>query len=231
VERKALAGPPVLGTATSSTGSGPLRAGATAERRARRSAKFSASCGDCGVVGHERIHAMAEVRLDRTRVVTVIGELRHGAAYGDGRPKPGRKSVAESRPPILRIRDRKSGTAPGESIGGLPAICGRDFRAAWIVYTLRSKSEFFRGPAKFQDRKTSWAEWRAEPESCVHDANPRILLPGVGTPATNSPPAARQAAPNQTMPRVAVAQHVSSKTAAMTVSVTPSAAAQRTESG
>jgi len=27
------------------------------------------------VVGHERIHAMAEVRLDRTRVVTVIGEL------------------------------------------------------------------------------------------------------------------------------------------------------------
>ena len=27
------------------------------------------------MVGHERIHAMAEVRLDRTRVVTVIGEL------------------------------------------------------------------------------------------------------------------------------------------------------------
>ena len=35
--------------------------------------------------------------------------------------------------PILRIRDRNSGTAPGESICGLPAICGRDFRAAWIV--------------------------------------------------------------------------------------------------
>jgi hypothetical protein len=27
----------------------------------------------------------------------------------------------------------------------LPAICGRDFRAAWIVYNLRSTSRFFPG--------------------------------------------------------------------------------------
>ena len=36
--------------------------------------------------------------------------------------------------------------ALGELIRELPALCGRDFRAAWIIYTLRSKSGFFRGP-------------------------------------------------------------------------------------